>query len=484
MILVIDIGTSSVRAALYDQKGDLVRGTFVKNERRLRSTVDGGSEIDAGAAFRQVVMTIDEVLRRSANNKGDITHIAACSFWHSLVGVDAHGSPTTKVLGWADNRSRKQVEILRKKLDENETHDRTGARFHSSFWPAKILWIRENQPDVFQRTEMWLSLSDYIGMRLFGSTMTSVSMASATGIFDIRACEWDKPLTKFLKIKPASLPTIADNAETLHLNSKFTKRWPRLANAKYFPAVGDGASNNIGSGCTTKKCLGLMVGTSGAMRVSYRGAPPKKLPAGLWCYRIDRERIVIGGALSDGGGLFEWLQENLELPKNFERDIARRSPDQHGLSFLPFLAGERSTGYHENAKGAIIGLTSGTTAIDIAQAAMESVGYRFAEIFDQIKRVAVPSEIVASGGALRSSKIWIQMLADILGKEIILVEEPEASLRGTVLLALAGFGNIGNIEEISPARGKRFVPNITNHDVYKLARLEHQRHYDTFLNKD
>jgi gluconokinase len=220
------------------------------------------------------------------------------------------------------------------------------------------------------------------------------------------------------------------------------------------------------------------------MRVSYRGAPPNKLPTGLWCYRIDRERVVVGGALSDGGGLFEWLQGNLDLPRNFERDIARRSPDQHGLSFLPFLAGERSTGYHENAKGAIIGLTSGTTAIDIAQAAMESVGYRFAEIFDQIKRVAEPSEIIASGGALRSSKIWIQMLADILGKEIMLVEAPEASLRGTVLLALAGFGNIGNIEEISPARGKRFVPNITNHDVYKLARLEHQRHYDTFLNKD
>jgi gluconokinase len=484
MILAIDIGTSSVRAALYDQKGALVKGTLVKNERRLRSTADGGSEIDADAAIRQTVKTIDSVIRLSAKIKSEITHVAACSFWHSLVGIDASGMPTTKVLSWADTRSREQVAFLRKKLDESATHNRTGARFHSSFWPAKILWIRETQPEVFERTAMWLSLSDYFSLRLCGSSATSVSMASATGIFDIRECTWDKPLIKLLKIKRASLPTIAADAETLQLTNRFAKRWPRLASVEWFPAIGDGAANNIGSGCTTTKRLGLMVGTSGAMRVAYRGEPPKTLPSGLWCYRIDRERVVVGGALSDGGGLFEWLQRNLDLPNNFEREIARRLPDQHGLSFLPFLAGERSTGYHVNANGAIIGLTSNTTALDIAQAAMESVGCRFAEIFDQINRVAEPSKIIASGGALRASRVWTQMLTDILGREITLVDVPEASLRGAVLLALAGFGNIGSIEEISSANGKHFVPNISQYQAYKSLRREHQRLYDLFLNKD
>jgi gluconokinase len=347
-----------------------------------------------------------------------------------------------------------------------------------------MLWIRETQPDVFASSAMWLSLSDYIGMRLCDSTSTSASMASATGIFDIRACQWDKPLTKFLKIRRVSLPTIAVDADTFRLNSRYAKRWPRLADAEWFPAIGDGAANNVGSGCTTKKRLGLMVGTSGAMRVAYRGTPPKKLPSGLWCYRIDRERVVVGGALSDGGGLFEWLRNNLDLPKNFEREIASRTPDQHSLTFLPFLAGERSTGYHENARGAIIGLTSGTTSVDIAQAAMESVGYRFAEIFDQIKSVAETSEIVASGGALRASKVWTQMIADILGREITLIDVPEASLRGAVLLVLESIGNIESIEEISSAHGKRFVPNITKNKAYKSSRREHQRLYDLFLNKD
>ena len=130
-----------------------------------------------------------------------------------------------------------------------------------------------------------------------------------------------------------------------------------------------------------------MVGTSGAMRVAYRGVPPKKIPHGLWCYRVDRKRVVIGGALSDGGGLYHWLRGNLKLPKDAEAQIAKRVPGAHGLIFMPFLAGERSTGYYESAAGALLGLTSATDSIDILQAALESVAYRFAEIFDQLNSV-------------------------------------------------------------------------------------------------
>jgi gluconokinase len=294
---------------------------------------------------------------------------------------------------------------------------------------------------------------------------------------------WDEPVLKVLKIRRSNLPRIADHCEAFRLNKKFAKRWPRLADAEWFPAVGDGAANNVGSGCTTRSRAALMVGTSGAMRVAHRGLPPKKLPSGLWCYRIDRERVIIGGALSDGGGLFEWLRTNLTLPKNVEREIARREPAGHGLTFLPFLAGERSTGYHENAHGAILGLTSNTTAVDIAQAAMESVAYRFAEIFDQLTEVTAIDEIAASGGALRASPIWTQIIADVLGREIRAVDVPEASLHGAVLLALAGFGNIENTEEFLPRRRKLFVPNMTKHATYIQSRQRHQRFYDLFLNE-
>ncbi len=110
------------------------------------------------------------------------------------------GSPTTKVIGWADTRSRQYSDVLKEHFDETETHNRTGARFHSSYWPAKLLWLREESPDVFAKTDKWLSFSDYVSMRLSGDAATSISMASGTGVFDIRQCAWDTKLLKFLNV--------------------------------------------------------------------------------------------------------------------------------------------------------------------------------------------------------------------------------------------------------------------------------------------
>lgn len=485
LILVLDIGTSSVRSALYDFDGNVLPETFIKHERTLTATDDGGAEIDADVAFEQVVAAIDDVLRKSKNNKTEIGYVAASSFWHSLVGVDEKGKPTTKVFGWADTRSREHVAELRKKLNEADVHNRTGARFHSSFWPAKLLWLRKDFPKIFAKTDSWLSFSDFVMLRLCGQPVTSVSMGSATGICDLRECVWDKKLLKFLKIELKNLPQIVEkDSDTFQLNEEFGKRWPRLKNAEWFPAIGDGAANNIGAGCVIKSKAALMIGTSGAMRVAYRGEPPDKIPDGLWCYRIDRKRVIIGGALSDGGGLYRWLKDNLRLLKDddkTEAEIAKRRPDSHGLTFLPFLAGERSTGYHEAATGAILGLKSSTDTIDIVQAALESVAYRFAEIFDQLNDVCSAGEIIASGGAMRESPVWTQIIADVLGRNLSLPNTREASSRGAVLLALETIGKAESMEQISTPKGTLFTFRKTRHSAYGIARKNHRSMYNHLM---
>jgi gluconokinase len=481
-VLAIDIGTSSVRAALYGSDANLLPETFVKNERQLTATDDGGAEIDARAALKQIETAIDDVLQKSADLKGEISAVAVSSFWHSLVGVDARGRPTTKVFGWADTRSREYVSVLRKKFDERKVHNRTGARFHSSFWTAKLLWLREDFPKVFAETAKWLSFSDFVALEFFGAAQTSVSMASATGIFDIRENVWDAELIKFLKIKKSNLPEIvAADAQTFRLNAKYAKRWARLKNAQWFSAIGDGAANNVGAGCAHADKAALMIGTSGAMRVAYAGAPPDEIPPGLWCYRIDRKRVIIGGALSDGGGLYRWLKDNFRLNEDddhTEEEIKRRPPGGHGLTFLPFLAGERGTGYHEAATGACLGLKSATDTIDIVQAALESVAYRFAEIFDQLNDVLKIEEIIASGGALRASPVWTQIIADVLGKNLALPDTREASSRGAVLLALEMLGKIDGIEKQETPKGRQFKFDKKRNAVYRAARERHKYFYD------
>lgn len=484
-ILALDIGTSSVRAALYDFQGNVLPQTMVKNERQLKLTEDGGAEIEADEALLQIERAIDDVLLKSAKVKGEIQYVAASSFWHSLVGIYKNGNPTTRVFGWADTRSRKFVEVLQKKFDEDAMHNRTGARFHSSFWTAKLLWLKKDFPKIFEKTDKWLSFSDFVALKFFGAPATSVSMASATGIFDIRQNVWDAELLKFLKIKRENLPEIVEtDSQTFQLNAKYQTRWERLKNAHWFLAIGDGAANNIGAGCVTKNKAALMIGTSGAMRVAYKGEIPAKIPSGLWCYRIDRERIITGGALSDGGGLYRWLKDNFRLKADDDRtenEIEKRAPDAHGLTFLPFLAGERSTGYHEDAQGAVLGLKSATDTIDIVQAALEAVAYRFAEIYDQLNHVAKIKEIIASGGALRESPVWTQIIADVLAQNMSLPDVREASSRGAVLLALESLGKIDSIEKNETPKGREFKFDKKRNVIYREARKRHENFYKLLI---
>lgn len=472
-----------MRAALYDPRGRVLPETFVKNERVVEMTDDGGAEISAKEAFSQVVAAIDDVLKKSSFHQ--IEYVAASCFWHSLIGVDAQGEATTPVFTWAETRPAKYVQTLRDQLNEPEIHNRTGARFHSSYWTAKLLWLQKERKEIFKRTAKWLSFSDFAALKLFGEAKTSVSMASGTGIFDIRRNVWDADLLKLLKIKRENLPEIVrKDSDTFQLNAKYKKRWANLKNAGWFLAIGDGAANNIGAGCVRAEKAALMIGTSGAMRVAYKGEIPEKIPNGLWCYRIDRQRVITGGALSDGGGLFRWLKDNLKLNgtnDEIEAEIARRAPDGHGLTFLPFLAGERSTGYHEAARGACLGLKSATDAIDIVQAALESVAYRFAEIYDQLNEVLEIKQIIASGGALRESPVWTQIICDTLAQKMSLPDTHEASSRGAVLLALESIGKIEDISDLKTPEGTKFNFDKKRHATYQKARERHKKFYDFII---
>jgi len=456
----------------------MLKRTFVKEERRLAATREGGAEIDAARALRQVVGVIDGVLERAP--AGEITQIAACTFWHSLLGIDAKGKPTTAVLGWADNRSREHVAMLRSRLDEAAVHSRTGAHFHSSFWPAKLLWLSAEHKDSWRRTARWCSLGDHLQMQFTGEAASDISMASGTGMLDLREGNWDAELAGFLKLKSAMLPPIAADGAAFPLLAKWRMRWPRLAGALWSPAVADGVANSIGSGSAVPGRAALMLGTSGAVRIVL-DEPPARIPEGLWCYRVDARRFIIGGAISDGGGLYDRLKQLLRIDISdaaIGKEMARRGADAHGLTFMPFLAGERSTGYDEFRTGEVRGLTMATDAIDILQAAMESVVYRLAEILGRIESVCPVREVIASGGAITASPVWPQMIADVLGRDIEVNSEPEASLRGAVLLALEKTGKI-EFSEAKAAATKRtisFHPKC--HDIYQKARERHLRQYE------
>ena len=468
-VLSIDVGTSGVRAALFDERGN--EGAQVRSRRS--ATISDFAELDPDRLVDEVVDTIDQLQFDTS-----IDLIAISAFWHSLLGVDSAGRPTTSLLTWADTRAAQFANDLRSQFNESEIHARTGCRFHPSYWPAKLRWLKHEQPEKFNATRCWLGFAEYLCLRLFGENATFVSTASATGLFNQRQCDWDWDFVDALGIARNTLPTI-ETQTSARLTDEFASRWAGLAGARLVTVVGDGAANNIGAGCSTKDKIALMVGTSGAMRVVFAGGPPdnkqNRLAPGLWCYRASRERVVVGGALSDGGGVVQWLIESLNLDRaTLQEEIAALEPDAHGLTVLPFWSGERSTGWHADARGGIFGLRQQTKPVEIVRAVLESVAYRFALIARALDDVAPNATIAASGNALRSSPVWLQIIADVLGRPLLLGGVAEASSRGAALLALEAVGKIAAIEEDQFAVEQVFQPDMSRHALYQqgLARQE------------
>jgi len=481
LTLALDIGTSSVRGALYDGEGNEIEGTQAGVKRTLCTTHDGGAELDAVEAVEQAARTIDAVLARSLELAARIEAVAVSCFWHSLVGVDSEGRAATPVFGWADTRASSYAEELKRRFDERQTHSRTGCRFHSSYWPAKLLWLRAEQTEIYRSVRRWMSFGELLALVFFNEATMSISMASGTGAFNLRSCEWDEEILATIGIAREQLPPVAKAHAPLNkLTDRYARRWPQLKDARWFPAVADGAANNIGAGCTTRESAALMIGTSGAMRVLWEGLPPTEIPPALWCYRVDSKRVVTGGALSDGGGLYSWMNDTLVLSddlKQTEKELAAMKPDAHGLTIMPFWAGERSTGWTSDARGAILGFTMHTRPLEILRAAMEAISYRFALISRALDEFAPASSIIASGGALVASHTWSQMLADVLGRPVHLSNVAEASSRGAVLLALEAAGKLKSIADAPAPFVQIYEPDVARHTRYTLGLERQQKFY-------
>jgi gluconokinase len=484
VVLGLDIGTSGVRAALFYERGDEIDGASARTNRRIATAADM-EEIDADDLVEQVGRTIDALFLRSPQSITRVELVAISCFWHSLVGIDSDGRPTTPVLGWAHTQAAKTAAQMRRRFDEREIHLRTGCRFHPSYWPAKILWLEEQTPHAYRKTERWLSFADYLVLRLFGETATSISMASGTGFLNQHSREWDREFIETLHLSIDRFAPIAAPGKTFAgLSYEYALRWPQLHHAYLLPAIGDGAANSIGAGCATRQQMALMIGTSGAMRVLYEGEPPDDLRSELWSYRADRNRVLVGGALSDGGGLYAWVRESFALGDDaqaIEQALGEMEADSHGLTVLPFWAGERSTGWSPSARGAIIGLTMDHRPIQILRAAMEAVAYRFALVTDALDHLAPDASIIASGNALSSSPVWAQIIADVLGRPVLLSASREASTRGAVLLALEATGKIESIQDSEHSVERTFAPDMSRHARYQEGIGRQAKAYDNLI---
>jgi gluconokinase len=409
-VLALDIGSSSVRAQRFDE--DASPAGELRQEK-----YDGHDAAEIAALVRKVL--------DGAQPDG-----TSC-FAHSVVAVDERWRPLTPILGWRDTRSAAAAEWLRRRLDPEAVHARTGGYLHPSFWPAKLAWLAQVDPETFREAAHFVSFSDFV----LGSPETSISMASGTGLLDLTTNDWDAELLDALGLDAGRLPRIVEQ-----------------------PVWLDAVCSNLGAGCVGPERAALMIGTSGALRILYETERPQPQD-GLFLYRYDDRRVIEGGALSDGGNLHAWLEATLSTPGDAD--------DDHGLTFLPFLGGERSTGWDPDLTGAVLGLRFETTPGDIRRAALEGVGFRFAAIAQLFPDL---DQIVATGGALLKDREWVQILADALARPVTLSGVEEASLRGAAVAVLE--------RPADAPLGETFHPREERAEAYRWARERQERLYE------
>jgi len=466
-VLVIDAGSSSVRALIFDDALQILH--LASRTHSFDVAPDGGVTADPLALRMLVEACIDEVL---ALYRGPLECVGFATFVSNFLGVDTSGTPVTPISTYADMRALAQLEQLRDMVDAGSIHERTGCPLALAYHPARLRYFIEN--GIY--AARWLDFATTCYETWFGRRVPcSYSVAAWSGLLDRHTLQWDREWLALLGLDERHLPPLADvGAAQIGLTAPYAERWPALRDTPFCLAVGDGVGANIGSGATNGQ-LAITVGTTAAVRILTPEAPPH-FPMGLWSYRADAAHHLTGGAMTEGGSVYGWARRMFALPPDAELQLATARPDSHGLTFLPFLAGERSPGYNARAVGTLHGLRLATVPLDVLQAALEGIAHRLALIADLLD--VPPAPVYASGGALASSPLWVQIIADALDRPIYQLVERELTARGTAILALHALRG-ASLDAFPPHVAVPVTPRATFVPLMRAARERQEALYNT-----
>ncbi|MFG2059721.1 FGGY family carbohydrate kinase [Micromonospora sp. NPDC048930] len=462
-ILALDLGTSSVRGLVLDADATPRPGALARRKVHLTTGEDGSGTLDGPAYLACLVECLDE-LAAGGHLRG-VELVATSAQWHSVLPVGADGEALGPVLTWMDTRPE-ALPGARGPVDPDAFHRRTGGWWHRCYWTLRLPWLQER---VGAPVSRFVGLVEYVLGALLEEAPMSVSMASGTGLLDLRRLEWDVEACELAGVGPDDLPTLAPQGWHGRLRPEHARRWPQLARARWAAPVGDGAASNVGSGCVDPTRAAVTVGTSAAVRLIHAvpaGVELPPLPEEIWRYRVDHEYVVTGAAYSSGGNLYAWATRTLLLPRGAELEAAlTRAGWDLRIRANPRLGGDRPPGVAPAGSGELRGLSFGTTAVDLLAGLMTGLCRLVADDLAVLESGGDgPTEVVLGGGAMAASPWWRGAFADALAPRAVHFQRnPEVGATGAALVATgriaeaARLGGIGRTDE--PA-----APNTVGHD--------------------
>lgn len=470
-LLGIDIGTTSCKCIVVDPEGrSLGEGTTPYS---ILSPQASWAEQDPEAVFAGVIEAVRKAVLISHVSPDEIWALSFSGAFHSLLAVDREGIPLTNALIWADTRGGESSLHIREEYDGHQIYQRTGCPVHPMYPASKILWMRENLPSAYRKAHKFISLKEYVLHRLLNKYLVDRSIASGTGLFNIHHLDWDNDTLAIVGITADRL------SEHVATTTIFEGLDPIHAEAMGIPSdvlvvigAGDGLLSNLGAGSVEPGQLTCMIGTSGALRVLSQ-APKLDEEERTWCYLLTDQVWVVGGAINNAGLVYQWFRDHFcpAAENSYEalnEEAAEVGVGAEGLIFLPYLTGERSPNWNPNARGVLFGLSLRHDRRHFIRAIMEGVAYRMYSVLLALEEVTgKTTETRGSGGFLRSP-LWIQIIADVWGRELVVPQLIETTSLGAVFLAMYALGLIGDLREVRECVPIKacYSPNMKNHQRY------------------
>jgi gluconokinase len=447
VVLGVDIGTTSAKAVAFDADGrELGRG----EAGYPLLEPEPGQAVQDPAAVVEATLAAVRAAVAAARDQG--VAIAALSFsgaLHSLVGLDAQGKALTPLVTWGDMRATEQAERLR--AEHPELHDRTGTPLHPMSPLPKLLWFAEREPETFAAVRRWAGIKELVVARLTGTWAVDHSIASGTGLLELRTLDWDPEALAIAGIDAERLSPLVPTTQRLELAAAPAADLGLEAGLALIVGAADGPLANLGLGAVHPGVAACSIGTSGALRLMVEG-PAVDPQRRVFCYALLPGHWIVGGAINNGGAVLHWAGEALapDLGPHPEAQLlelaAQVPPGSEGLLMVPYLLSERAPHWSSLARGAYVGLTRHHGRSHLVRAALEGVCLQLALVLASVREAGNEvREIRATGGFARSG-LWRQMLADALGMPIGFAAGHEGSAFGAALLAMDALGLVEGIE--------------------------------------
>jgi len=473
IVVGIDAGTTHCKVVAVDKKSELL----FSSKKNCTSYTDetGMHEQDADEIFNLVSMLLAEVFRDIGED--NIACVSFSTAMHSLLAVDAYGKPLMRAMTWADTRAGKYAAQLKQHEQAAAIFAETGVPVHAMTPYCKLVWLKNERPEIFSKAKRFLSLKEYILYKLFGTFVIDEAMASATGLFNILTGQWSDAAIKVAGINTQQLSHIvsifyAQNQLLPGIKQQFGLQ----RDICFIAGSGDGGAAQLGSGALLENEVCFTIGTSGAVR-TFIHQPVTDVQQRIFTYMFTANWYFTGGATNNGGIIMQWFAQlflpGIKSEDSFDKIISLAQASDagaKGLLFVPYLNGERAPVWDASATGQFNGIKSLHTINDFARAVIEGVLLNMFDIFQSLPNRDAVDTIYANGGFF-NNPYMAQLLADITGRNVLLQNDTDSSAMGAIYEGMLAVGWLKDILEVKRfiTTDEKIVPNPQNHDAYKVV---------------